>query len=92
MHDIAMKVRSFIEAKVYEIAIEHHRPASGFDDDLNLIETGLFDSLAFVHLILAIEKQFDMELDIGDLGPEEFTTVGHLVRAAALCIANSPRP
>jgi acyl carrier protein len=36
---------------------------------------------------VAIEKEFDVEIDIGDFGPEEFTVLGNLVRAAAASTA-----
>jgi acyl carrier protein len=50
----------------------------------------LFDSLAFVQLISGIEKEFNLELDTGDLDPEEFTVLGNLVRAAAESPAVAP--
>jgi acyl carrier protein len=51
-------------------------------DDMNLMESGLFDSLGFVELIAAIEEEFELEVDFADVDPETFTTVGGVVESA----------
>jgi acyl carrier protein len=83
MQSRADQIREFIHERIRKVASANRQPAPELHDDLNLVETGLFDSLGFVHLISGIEKEFNIELDTGDLGPEEFTLVGNLVRAAA---------
>jgi D-alanine--poly(phosphoribitol) ligase subunit 2 len=51
-------------------------------DDMNLMESGLFDSLAFVELIAAIEEEFDVEVDFTDVDPDRFTTLAGVVESA----------
>jgi acyl carrier protein len=76
-------IRAFIRHKICERAAVQRQPSPDIHNDLNLVDTHLFDSLGFVQLIVAIEKEFDVEIDIGNCGPEEFTVLGNLVRAAA---------
>jgi len=82
-------IRSFVHGRIREIAAAKREPAPELDDSLNLVEAGLFDSLGFVNLVSAIEKEFDLEIDPGDSGPEEFTILGNLIRAAA---GSAPAP
>ncbi len=86
METRAGKIREFIQNKIRQVAAANRKPLPDLRDDLNLVDTGLFDSLGFVHLVSGIEKEFNLELDTGDWEPEEFTLLGNLVRAAA----NSP--
>lgn len=83
METRADQIRAFIQNRIQQAAAANRQSAPVLDDNLNLVETGLFDSLGFVQLISGIEKEFNLELDTGDLDPEEFTLLGNLVRAAA---------
>jgi acyl carrier protein len=83
METRADQIRAFIQDRIRQKAAASRQTPPALDDSLNLVETGLFDSLAFVQLISGIEKEFNLELDTGDLDPEEFTVLGNLVRAAA---------
>jgi acyl carrier protein len=87
MENSEAKIRAFIQHKIRERATVQSQPSPNLNNDLNLVDTRLFDSLSFVQLIVAIEKEFDVEIDIGDFGPEEFTVLGNLVRAAAASTA-----
>lgn len=51
-----------------------------FEPNLNLLETGIYDSLGFLQLIATIEETANIELDLSDEDPEEFTKFGVLVR------------
>jgi acyl carrier protein len=86
MDNKADLIRNFIHARIRQVAADSGQPVPDLQDGLNLVETGLFDSLGFVQLISGIEKEFSLEIDTGDLDPEEFTVLGNLVRVAA----NSP--
>lgn len=57
------------------------------DSNLNLLETGLYDSLGFLQLIATIEETASIELDLSEEDPEEFTKFGVLVRL----ISESPK-
>jgi acyl carrier protein len=83
MENRVQQIRSFIQDRIRAAASSSHQPVPELKDDLNLVETSLFDSIEFVQLISALEKEFDIEIDIGALDPEEFTVLGTLVRVAA---------
>lgn len=83
MQSRADQIREFIYQQIRQVAAANRQPSPELRDDLNLVDTGLFDSLGFVHLVSGIEKEFNIELDTGDLDPEEFTVLGNLARAAA---------
>ena len=52
------------------------------DDETNLTGSGIIDSMGFVILIGEIENEFDYEIDLGEYEPEEFTTLGGLLKCA----------
>jgi acyl carrier protein len=83
METRADRIRAFIQERIRQIAAANRQPLPALDDSLSLVDTGLFDSLGFVHLISGIEKEFSLELETGDMDPEEFTLLGNLVLAAA---------
>jgi acyl carrier protein len=90
METRADQIRAFIHDRIRQKAADSRQSGPALDDSLNLVETGLFDSLGFVQLISGIEKEFNLELNTGDLDPEEFTVLGNLVRAAAESPAVAP--
>lgn len=51
---------------------------AGFDDDYNLIDAGVLDSLAIINLVTYLEKQHQIEFDDGDIVPEHFASVNAL--------------
>lgn len=50
----------------------------GFNDDYNLIDEGILDSLAIMSLIAWLEKHFSIEFDEGDIVLENFSSVNAL--------------
>lgn len=46
--------------------------------DVELLSTGLVDSLAFVTLLLALEEEFDIQISVDDLEIDDFRTVRHI--------------
>ena len=50
----------------------------GFDDDYNLIDAGIMDSLAIINTVAHLEKQYEIEFDDGDIVPEHFMSVNAL--------------
>lgn len=43
--------------------------------DLDLIETGLIDSLTFVELLLLLEEEYGVTVDVADLVLDDFRSV-----------------
>lgn len=75
----ASRIRDFISERVTQLAagrvIVH--------DKLHLIDSGLLDSMGLVMLITAIEERFNLEVNLADVDPDEFLTVGGLAGQAA---------
>lgn len=46
--------------------------------DFDLMNSGLIDSMAFLHLVTGIEDWLGIELDFEDLDPAELTKMGTL--------------
>ncbi len=51
----------------------------GFNDDYNLIDEGILDSLAIMNLVAWLEKQYSIEFNEGDIVLENFNSVNALV-------------
>ncbi|MGZ5532870.1 MAG: acyl carrier protein [Methylomonas sp.] len=51
----------------------------GFNDDDNLIDQGLLDSLAIMNVIAWLEKHCSIEFDEGDIVLENFSSVKALL-------------
>ncbi len=50
----------------------------GFDDDYNLIDDGIMDSLAIINTVTHLEKQYQIEFGDNDIVPEHFSSVNAL--------------
>ncbi len=48
--------------------------------DLDLVESGIVDSMEFLRLVSDVEAAFNLEIDFNDPEPGAFTTFGGLVR------------
>lgn len=77
-------IRDFVQEKICAAAKANWQPVpENIGDDFNLVESGLFDSLGFVGLLSALEKEFDFTIDPAELESEDLIIVGNLVSAAA---------
>lgn len=52
-------------------------------DDLSLIDSGIIDSFGLLDLVAAVEKKFLLEVDMGDVDLDTFTTFGGFAEAIA---------
>ena len=77
------RIRAFVTERIRTLAEEKGEALDALDDDFDLMDSGLFDSVALVQLIMDVEETLDVELNFDDLEPEEFTSLGGLVRCAA---------
>lgn len=50
----------------------------GFDDDLDLIESGLIDSMAMMSLVSYLEREHGVEFGINDIVPAHFRSINAL--------------
>ena len=89
----AKSIRDFVQEKIRQAAKANWQPVpNNIDDDFDLFESGLFDSLGFVGLLSAIEKEFHFTIDPAELESEDLMIVGNLVRVAARFAGNSGDP
>lgn len=59
------------------------RPDVDFDNETALIEDGLLESFDIVAILAAISDNYDVEIDITEIGPENFssaTTIWSLIQ------------
>jgi D-alanine--poly(phosphoribitol) ligase subunit 2 len=62
--------------RVFEDALSVSAPAP----DVDVIESGLIDSLGLVTLLFELEQEFDVRVPLESLEVEDFRTVGNMVR------------
>jgi len=60
------------------------------DDDFNLVETGLLDSISFLDLIARLEERAEVEFDLFDIDPDDLTTFGGLLNLLTRSSALTP--
>ncbi len=60
--------------KLIEI-LENIKPGVDFKNEKHLIEDGILASFDIVSLVAAIDEEFDVEISITDIVPENFETV-----------------
>lgn len=59
-----------------------------FDDDLNLIDAGLIDSMSTMNLVTYLEREHGVEFGINDIVPANFASINAL---AAFVIERTTR-
>ncbi len=52
----------------------------GGDDEKSFLESGILDSLGFVSLVLYLENTCEITIDRASLSPENFDSLGKIVR------------
>jgi acyl carrier protein len=77
------EIRAFLVAEVRKAAQARGAPADGIGDDLDLIDSGLFDSLGYVRLVAALEERFGISIDFEELDPEEMVRLRGLILAVS---------
>lgn len=65
--------------KVREL-LEEIEPMEDFEDDTELIESGLLDSLSIVYLVTRIEEDLGLFIDEKHVVPENFENINTIVR------------
>lgn len=51
------------------------KPDIDFNNEVNLVDDGILDSLSIIRLVSEIEDEFDVSIGVADLIPENFNTV-----------------
>ena len=58
-----------------------------FDENQNLLESGLLDSVAMMELVVWCEEFFDFSIDTDDLTPENFSTLKSITEYVETALA-----
>ncbi|TPH17146.1 acyl carrier protein [Litorilituus lipolyticus] len=72
---------SFKEEAFYQFIMEKvsnkigETKAASLDENLNLIEHGILDSLDFISMLMELEMKFGLDLDFEDVDPITFTSI-----------------
>ncbi len=72
-----MNLKQELSEHIIEQYLKGQMP-EGFDDDYNLIDDGILDSLAIINLVDYLEKQYQIEFGDNDIVPEHFSSVNAL--------------
>jgi acyl carrier protein len=54
--------------------LEDIKPGVDFENEEALVDDGILDSLAIIRLVNEISDQFDVEIEVTDLVPENFNS------------------
>jgi len=72
-----MSDHTAIHAQV--LAIFEHLNIEAPDAGIDLFDTAVLDSLAFVQLLLQLEERLGVTVSLEDLEIDHFRTIGHIV-------------
>lgn len=82
MNSIEENIREFVCARLSEYADRMNIPIGKINDNFNLFESGVLDSLGFVELMSSVEDKFDIEFDFEELDPSTFATLSGFINCA----------
>ena len=82
---------SSLEEKIKEYIVKYLKKKMGtesnddiyIDEDVDLIESGIINSLSFITLITDLEEQYNIEIDFDELDPSEYTIISNLASLVA---------
>ncbi len=77
------EVERVLEKKI-RIACSEEEIGEKISDDLNLVQSGIYDSIGFLELIASLEDELEIEIDLSEYSPQEFTNYGKLKKIIEL--------
>lgn len=66
--------------KILNIVTREIARKTSVDPDTPLLSSGLIDSFGIAGLIIAIEREFQLQIDVLDVGVDNFDTVAQIHR------------
>ena len=82
-HNGADRVKWLIASILEPRLVAQGITRGSFEDNLDLRDEGIIDSLGFMQLLIELEMRLDTEIDLSELDPEHLTNVGALSRHIA---------
>ena len=64
-----------VRTQVVNILLNVRKDVEPHIEGTNLISGGILDSLDIMNLIMALEDEFDIEIDVDELVPDNFNTI-----------------
>lgn len=80
------KVVEYTIEVIKSIAISGGKEISIVNEGDSIIGKRMLDSLGFIELICALEEKYNIEVDLDEIDPEVFTTLGGLVEVVVSAI------
>ncbi len=71
-------VRRFLLDYVEERLLVRGFSTAEVSDDFDLLAAGVIDSLSFLEMTVALQEQFDVEFDFGEVDPVQLSIIGPL--------------
>lgn len=59
--------------------LEDIKPGVDFESEESLVDSGILDSLAIIRLVNEISDEYDVEIQVTDLVPENFNSAGAIM-------------
>ena len=85
--DLRQEVQTFIEDYLRMRLRDMRISGVEITGDLNMIDTGIINSMGFIELVAAIEEEFGVDVDFEHYRPEKLSTVTGLVE----CVVNGTK-
>ena len=89
--DNTLRMKDFVLKTLQTLAQGKMESMQNIKEEINLVGSGLIDSLGFLEMVSAIEKEFRFEFDFSDLDPAEFTTLKGFVFQATRSLSKSKK-
>jgi len=70
------KIMELLRPKLEELGLS----VNDLDVTESLLNQGILDSMSFLEFTLDIESAFNIELDLSELDPSEFTSINNIVK------------
>ncbi len=64
---------------IYSFIKKEMNNSDDFEPSVNIVETGIVNSIGIISLVAFLENQYNVEIAIEDVNPDNFSTVGAIV-------------
>ena len=75
------KIKKILFKMIYSHLVKEGSEHEELTDDIDLLKSGLIDSISFMEIILKLETDYNLLLDISKIDDPEFTKISGLINA-----------